>query len=75
MELLALVPFRIPLAAMALKQGMEIIRRVDTLTRGEQQLDLLIQFLLLDLLQQRKSALAIGIGRASQDQRRQQDER
>jgi hypothetical protein len=69
MELLAFLPFRIPLTAMAFKQGMEIASRIHALSRRQQQLQLLIQLLLLDLLQQRECSLAICAGGGSHGQR------
>jgi hypothetical protein len=57
-EFLAVLPFRIALAAMALKQGMKIASPVYTLSRSLQQPELLIQFLLLKLFQNGKGPLA-----------------
>jgi hypothetical protein len=58
-EFLAVLPFGIALAAMALKQGMKIASSIHTLPGSLQQLELLIQFLLLNLFQNREGPLAV----------------
>jgi hypothetical protein len=58
-KFLALLPFGIALATVAFKQGMKIASSIHTLPGSLQQLKLLIQFLQLNLFQNRESPLAI----------------